>query len=169
MRDIEIKKYNKSFVSVRNLNKDLEISDAQWDRLFEANLKLFDNVYFNGRRIWTMGLDFDDILSYLSDATFFDKRKNESEILFRVKNSSIMYNRRLVSNMWDYYEYPSFIFLEDKSQEEALIKAYKKRTFIDDIIEKTDGLLIMYRSFEQDVIWIKGNVDVCRILETAFE
>ena len=78
-----------------------------------------------------------------------------------------MYNRRLVSQMWDYYEYPCFIFLGDKNNEQALIQKNGSNLFYDSAIENIEDVVIMYRSFEQNVLWIKGNITIKEILQSV--
>jgi hypothetical protein len=109
MRNIKI--HNSTTASIKDLSKDLNISDVYWNNFFESLTKLFDTVYFSGYRRWIKDKEFLQTMSYLSEETFIDDGKDHSEILFPLKASSIMDNRRLASKLWRYYEFPCFIFL----------------------------------------------------------
>jgi hypothetical protein len=167
MTSLDVKIYNSNFASIKDLSKDINIGDVQWNSLFEILTKLFDNIYFEGARIWSKVEEFDQTLNYLSEQVLIDTRKNHSKILFRLKNSSILYNRKLASQIWDYYEYPCFIFLGDVNNEQKLIQACEVKPLNDDIIESVEDIVIMYRSFEQNVLWIKSNLDIKEILKSV--
>lgn len=160
MASTDIKFYSENFASIKDLSKDLNISDPQWNRLFDVLSNLFEGIYFLGNRNWSDNKEFDNTLNYLSEELLLDKDKQHSEILFRLKNSFVKFNRRLVSQMWDYYEFPCFIFLGDLSNEANLLQINRSKIFYDDIINNIDDILLLYRSFQQDVLWIKGNVNV---------
>ena len=164
MNNIDVKVYSSHFASIKDFAKDLSISDVLWNGLFESLTKTFDSVYFKGSRIWSKSDEFDQTLNYLSEQIFIQE-KNDSEILFRLKNSSIQSNRRLVAQMWELYEYPSFIFLGERYTEDALVKSYSDNMLHDDIIKNLEDVLILYRSFEPNVLWIKGSVDIKKILD----
>jgi hypothetical protein len=164
MEYIDVKVYGDHFASIKDSSKDLNISDIQWNGLFELLNKLFDNVYFKGSRIWSERDEFDQTLSYLSEQIFI-RVKDDSEILFRLKNSSIQSNRRLVAQMWEWYEYPCFIFLGDRPSEDLLIKSYEDNRFANDIVENLEDVLVLYRSFEQNVLWIKSSFNIKKILD----
>jgi len=152
MTPLDIKVYNENFVSIKDLSSDLNISHTKWSKLFELLTKVFEGFYFLGSRIWSTSDEYDQTLDYLSDEILIDQGKEHSKILFRLKDSSLMYNRKLASHMWDYYEYPSIIFLGSRENEQILTKE----------------IVVIYRSFEQDVLWIKSNVDVAEIVKNVF-
>jgi len=168
MTPLDIKVYNENFVSIKDLSSDLNISHTKWSKLFELLTKVFEGFYFLGSRIWSTSDEYDQTLDYLSDEILIDQGKEHSKILFRLKDSSLMYNRKLASHMWDYYEYPSIIFLGSRENEQILTKGYKNKLFHDDMIERIEEIVVIYRSFEQDVLWIKSNVDVAEIVKNVF-
>jgi len=168
MISLDIKVYDKNFVSIKDLSNDLNISDAKWNRLFELLTKVFKGFYFFGNRIWTNSDELDQTLDYLSEEILIDQNKDHSKILFHVKESFLIYNRKLVSQVWDYYEYPCFIFLGENENEQILIQEFKNNLFYDDIVEKAEDIIIMYRSFEPDVLWIKSDINVAEIIESVF-
>jgi hypothetical protein len=165
MEHLDVKVYSDHFASIKDFSKDLNISDIQWNGLFELLSKLFDNVYFKGSRVWVKTSEFDQTLNYLSEQMLI-REKNNWEVLFRLKNSPIQFNRRLVAQMWEWYEYPCFIFLGDRASEDLLIKSYENNKLTNDIVENLEDVLVLYRSFEQNVLWIKSSFDIKKILNS---
>ena len=168
MTPLDIKIYNENFVSIKDLSGDLNISDAKWNKFFELLTKVFEGFYFLGNRIWSNIDEYDQTLAYLSEKILIDQGKEHSEILFRLKDSSLIYNRRFASRMWDYYEYPSFVFLGSKENEQILTQGYRNKLFHDDVIERLEEIIVIYRSFEQNVLWIKGDINLAEIIKSSF-
>lgn len=155
--------YNKNFASIKDLSKDIEINDPYWNSFFNIFNNLFEKAYFQGHRKWAHDSEYDQAIYYLAEQIFIDKRNHPEEILFSVKDSSLMHNRRLASKIWGYYEYSSLVFLGNKRNEEPLIKAYKNNFLHEDIINHVDDILIIYRSFQPDVLWIRSDSDLNKI------
>lgn len=160
----EIKIHDNATASIKDLSKDLDISDIYWNNLFKSLTALFDNVYFLGFRCWVREEDLDKTIEYLSEEILVDKGNGHADILFRLKISCLMRNRRLVSKMWDYYEFPGFVFLGDSEDEDRLLWAYKNHMFAKEIAEQVDNILIMHREAEFDVLWIHSNIDLKKIM-----
>jgi len=168
MTPLDIKIHNENFVSIKDLSGDLNISDSKWNNLFELLIKVFEGFYFVGNRIWSNIDEYDQTLGYLSEEILIDQGEDYSEILFRLKDSSLIYNRRLASRMWDYYEYPSFVFLGSKENEQILTQGYRSKLLHDDMIERMEEIIVLYRSFEQNVLWIKGDINLTEIIKVSF-
>ena len=59
MISLDIKVCNESFVSIKDLSGDLNISDTKWNSLFELLARGFESFYFLGNRIWSNTDDYD--------------------------------------------------------------------------------------------------------------
>ena len=75
-----------------------------------------------------------------------------------------MHNRKLISKMWHYYEFPSFVFLGDNEDEETLLQAFKNHMYFNDMLSEVDNVLFMYRMGKPDVLWLETNLSVQKMM-----
>jgi hypothetical protein len=159
MQNLNINKYDSYNASIKLPGNDLDISDVRLTRLFDS-LKIFENVYFIGNRAYFSDDQVDQTIDFLSEEVFIKNTSKSFRLFCRLKPVSFNYNRKLLNKLWQYYEFPAFIFLGDKVDESDLITAYNTSTFHDDLVKNVDNLVILFRLAEQNVIWIKGNVNL---------
>jgi hypothetical protein len=171
MNSLNIKIYNTNLVSIKDLSKDVDISDFKWNIFFEKFVTLYDAFYFLGSRAWLKPDGFDVTLQHLSESVFLDEGKDHDRVFFQLKSSSLMYNRRMLSKVWLYYEYPSVIFLGDREDEQYLIDMIRSNNLglSDIIVSNIPNTTIMYRSFEQDVLWMIANLNLKELFGDAFD
>lgn len=166
MAVFDIRIHNTKEASILDRSGDITISDSRWDNLFTLLLKLFESVYFHGERKWSDDSDFINTLNYLSSEILW-QQKNYRNVLFRVNESSMNYNRRLVSSMWEFYAYPSFVFLGDRTDESILANCYEKKMTHESILQTIDNCVILVRVAELNVLWIRTNCDINFILSSV--
>jgi hypothetical protein len=158
--DLDIKLYDKHNGSIKDLSKDLDISDTKWNKLFTSWLGLFNLIYFKGYRHYYIDEEFDQTIKYLSDKILINETKKHPTILFQLGKQHLSYNRKLASKLWWYFEFPCFIFLGNEKDEQIITDAYKSKMLDNDIINSVDDIVILYRGGEQNVLWIKSNLNL---------
>ena len=147
-------------VNIQDLDSDLDISDSKWNFVFEYLLKEAHTVYFEGFRLWVKDNDFLKNVDYLSDEILLDK-SSHNVLLFRLKSSSILLNRSLLSKMWEYYEYPMLIFLKDDAHERKLIEISNQLPLAKDkITESLKEVFTARRAGQPDVLWLERSKDL---------
>jgi len=137
---------------------DINISDDKWDFLFKN--PIFDNwsIYFNGWRfdcIYENEIDeqLSSIIEDVSDLSLIDKG-NHVKLLIKLKGI----NRNLLNTLWKYYEYPSIIFLKNKSDQDRLIDKYL--SYNRDMYVINDSCIIYKVDPESDVLWIQKDNNI---------
>ena len=161
----DLKVHGDGSFSIKDFDGDIEISGHKWDYMFVIFNKLFDNVYFYGNRRWGSANELEQILSYLVDEVLINEGINHFNILFKIKESFVYDNRKLLSILWQHYEFPSFIFLADKKNQSILVDLYKKNVALTSIINNLDDALMIYRHIELDVLWFKTTIDDANFLK----
>jgi hypothetical protein len=155
MDGINLKTHNDRKVSIKDLLNNINLSQFKWDFLFNSLFEISDAVYFGGQRLYFKNQEFDETISFLSEKILY---QDNFTILFKLNASGIVVSRNLVSKLWLYYEYPAIFFLKDNNYESELVILYKGNNTYESIIAKTSAnLLVLYQSFEQDVLWIQSN------------
>jgi len=165
MRGLYVYTHDETSIAIEDLQNDLNISENKWNFIFDFLLKQSDAVYFKGFRFYFKDEDFTSTINYVADEILAYDGKDYFGLLFRLKPSSLIYNRNLVSKLWEYYEYPTLIFLKDQLEENDLIDAFNNGMVI---TEDLESVYIIYRSFQQNVLWVKSSY-VAPPLAEAFD
>ncbi|HVW97196.1 MAG TPA: hypothetical protein VHA56_14590 [Mucilaginibacter sp.] len=159
IKNTDLKVHGEGNFSIRDFDGDIDIGAHKWDHLFSVFNKIFGDVYFYGVRRWAAEKELEQTLSYLIKDKLIDEGKSHFNILFKIKEGFIYDSRKLVSTLWRYYEYPSFIFLADKENQSVLVDLYTKNVFFENILTQLNDALIIYRHVELDVLWFKTNIN----------
>lgn len=147
-------------ITIKDLNQDLDISDRKWDFVFEYLLSETAIVYFEGFRLWVEDEDFIKNINYLADQVLVNNR-DYFIFLCKIKPGFITINRGLLNTMWEYYEYPSLIFLKDENQEQKLVEICNQLPLAKEkITEALNGVFIARRGGHPDVLWVEKSSDV---------
>lgn len=156
---LDIKKHTDSYFSIKDLNHDLDISEHKWSFVYDSILENVTAVYFDGNRLNYSDNELNSTINYLSEKILIDNNDHWN-ILLKLKLSSVMFNRKLVSNLWSYYEYPALIFLKDELHENILIKRLENKNMLASICDTIDGAYITYQGIEYDVLWLRKSKDM---------
>ncbi|WP_222165652.1 hypothetical protein [Edaphocola aurantiacus] len=143
--------YSENRWSIKTENHCINISEILWNDIFESILNQTSFVYFTGFR-----LDYKPE-SFLIDLGFVSKREyvsidNFMRLFFEVSDIQILSPRKLLSCFFDNYEYPALIF----SQKDIFIElsnCVRNRTSNLDIPEIFEGVYLIHKQIEQDVLW----------------
>ncbi|MBW4891959.1 hypothetical protein KXQ82_19700 [Mucilaginibacter sp. HMF5004] len=160
MNSLDIKVHNNYSGSIKDLENEIDISESKWNFIFKTLSGKAETIYFNGRRINYRDNEIDKTIAALSNEVFIDEGTDHFELLFRLNPLDLSFNRNMVSKLWSYFEYPSFIFLNDKAEEGILVETCETQVYYDIMIKIIRGVTILYRSIEQDVLWIKSDQSV---------
>ncbi len=160
MNDLDLVVHNENRVSIRDLEKDIDINDAKWNFIFHTILEKTQEIYFKGSRLNFIDDEFENTIRYLSDESFINESTSKhSSLLIRLKPFDFKYNRRLLAKVWGYYDNPSLFFLASLENQHGLVRMLKGTFFYDELINSIDKLFIIYLSSQPDVLWFEGNVD----------
>jgi hypothetical protein len=150
---LDIHHHNKNLVSIKDLELDVEIADQRWDFIFNS-LSDFEHFYFLGSR----ALDFDKKLGmYLNSYTniLLAKGSNYFEVFAKINLGNILINRNGINKLWEYYEYPSFIFCTTSTDKDLEILAINQRISYTEMADILEDILIIYREMEKNVLWMQ--------------
>lgn len=158
-KNLDICKYNNSLISFKDKISNINIANSKWDFIFNIDKKL---VFFNGFRLLeNSGSISKTILQYSKNHL---EIKDEYHLIFmEIDFSNIIINRNGISELWDLYEYPAFIFLDNENEIECLKKCCVNNVSFEEIAVSLKDVFIIYKSFELDVVWITGNLSQLEI------
>lgn len=153
---MEIKNHQNGLASIKD-SSDVNISNSKWDFIFLDPVLNDCKIYFIGWR-----LDFvykneinnklESLIEDLSCKVFIDK-DNHMKLCLRAREL----DRKILSVLWRFYEYPSLIFLKNESDEAKLINEFETKI---KKIKLTNGFCHLYKMDpESDVIWIDSTND----------
>lgn len=146
---VEFKKHNTNLLSIRDLEDDIDIASDKWDALFSECVTFSKVIYFKGERAYSQNSEVNSLLKAYSSL------KNNSDISFAKIVKSSLLCRNGFSNIWQHYEYPFLFFFKDDPSEDNFEQNFKFNWTIENVMETlTVDALVIYKSFEQDVIWI---------------
>ncbi|MGY4535640.1 hypothetical protein ACVW0P_000034 [Mucilaginibacter sp. UYNi724] len=158
MGDLELIVHNDSLISIKDTINELDISQSKWGFLFKYFHSNSDSVYFLGHRKQFDDEHFKITIENLSDTIMYaDGAKKMFGIFLKLKQLDWSYNRKYISKLWNYYEYPAIIFVK-KKDEDLMIDLIKKGLFYEDIIDLINDIAILSKRFELYVLWINGNM-----------
>jgi len=156
MSSLDFNVYRTNFVSIKDTVHDVDISEGKWDVIFDSLSRNAESIYFYGSRRWVADDDLENLALSLGEEVMIDEDPDHCKLLFRLKPISMMFNRKSLSKIWLYYEYPSIIFLQDKEEEVKLAEILEyDKLYYSDIIEILKGVTLTYQSFEPDVLWLQ--------------
>lgn len=156
MTELELIVYSDSFLSIRDNEGDLLLHDLKWNFLFSYLNSNSDFVYFKGGRLWVDDDDFDATVKGLAENIILED-KDSFNIFLKLKPVDWQFNRNLVSKLWEYYEFPSLIFITSQNESD-MVDLIKGKFFVEDVIKGIDEIVVLSRQMELNVLWINGNL-----------
>lgn len=146
-----IKFHNANLLSFKTEDN---INDTALSKLFSFFLQDSGLFFFSGIK---QEIFDDKLLNYLKLISLNELKNdvNTSRVIIEIKPSNIIINRGLMSTIWSYYEYPALIFLQDGKYKEQLEDLFYKRVTYDELCKIIDYICILYKSFEENVLWIQ--------------
>ncbi|GAB3931292.1 hypothetical protein [Mucilaginibacter myungsuensis] len=161
MRTLDIRIHERAKCSIQDLTKDLDINDLKWDGLFKFLNETFEVSYFWGYREWLP----EDKIEKTSDGLFDHIEIDEQhKLLGTLKEVVFLFNRRQLSELWECYEYPAVVFLAEIANEQELFDQCRSSHYLSDLVANIPDVVILYRSFELDVLWIETNINLKYII-----
>ena len=117
-----------------------------------------ESIFFKGERAYYDSKEVSLILaSYSSLIVGQDNRKLAS--LSKIVASCLLVSRNGFKTVWEHYEYPFLFFIGSGTEDNVVIERIRKNTFLEDILQVLTNTLVIYRSFEQDVLWVRKTAD----------
>ena len=153
---MEIKNHQNGLISIKD-NGDVNISHSKWDFIFLDPVLNDCKVYFIGWRLDfiyknEINNNLESLIENLSFEVFIDK-DNHMKLFLKTREL----DRNILSVLWQFYEYPSLIFLKKDSDEVKLIKEFETKTTK---MKLPSGFCHLYKMDpESDVIWIDRSND----------
>lgn len=155
--DLEVNFHKCNHISIKDLSHDIKLSETKWNTLFSLFLENVEGVYFYGLDLNYNDDNLVDAVNYCSEYILVDDYE-QSRLVFKVKEASILLNRALLYEIWNYYYYPSLIFIDDINQERDLINIInRERGFIKNVLDELNDVKITYMEFERNVLWLQHN------------
>lgn len=140
---------------MRDMEGDIvDIANSKWDTLFIKCSNISESIYFKGVRAYYESEEISAVLKKYSNSIFSDTSFG------KITASSLLISRNGFSNLWEHYEYPFLFFVGNAVQQKILEQKFKNNWVIEDIMKSLTSSLVIYRSFEQDVIWVMKTDDL---------
>jgi len=155
MSSLDIKQHQLNLVSIKDLDHDVDISESKWNNMFDTLTMDCEAFYFYSSRLNFMDDEYQPLLTSLADETLIDDNGSYWRVLCRLKPIALMFNRKQLAKLWQYYEHPALIVLKHERDEVTLVAKCKTKCHYDEIINAIDGSAVMYQGMELDVVWIK--------------
>ncbi|MBB5437772.1 hypothetical protein HDC92_001446 [Pedobacter sp. AK017] len=155
---LEILRHGNNYFSIKDLNDDIDISKKRWNILLEMLIDDSSCIYFHGIELNYTDDNLTNIVSWLNENILVDD-SDTNNLLFKIKASSILLSRNLVSTLWNYYWSPSLIFMNDRKYEDLLRELIEGHFYVKDILEQIEGIKIIYMGAERDVLWLQHNFE----------
>lgn len=150
-------------ISIKDLSEDLNIGKKKWDFVFDFILGETNRFYFLGERLEYFDNDLVDLIESSSEKVFY-KDEDWYKILFELSPANLLISRGGVSSIWSYYEYPAIFFLSTHSSESELINLIKKQITYSEIARSMNGVYVVHRNFEPNVLWVEKSSDMQQIV-----
>ena len=146
-------KYNNNLFSIKLETSDLRITDQLFDQLFTSINRQTNFTYFFGFRPDCDQYKLDIEVKIFKERTIwsFDEFYR---VCIKLNSESFDHSRSQIDNLWKLYQYPAMIFAYDDNDELLLINYLKNEYSFQLIATKLQGLIIIYKGIEEDVIWV---------------
>jgi hypothetical protein len=151
--------HNSNKISVRDLTGDININQSRWNNIFDFILERTSAIYFRGTRLEYMNANSSNNIELLVDQNIQQAEKGYYKVVFKIKNGSIALGRGLISEVWNCYEYPSIISLKEELNSKEFERLYQAKHY-DDIFAFVEGMYLVYKNFESDVLWVEKTMDM---------
>ncbi len=151
--------YNENRISIKDLSSDLDIGDSKWNFLFDLILKTTHTFYFFGERLEYSDNNHRQSIEFLSE-TDIDNIEDHYNVFFKLRPAGLIINRKRLSKLWSYYEYPAIIFLGCHIEEKELRQFFDTKITYEKIVGSIEKVYLIHRNFEPDVLWIEKSWDM---------
>jgi hypothetical protein len=152
MKNFDIINYNSNFCSIKDIDSDIDIRNSKWDGFFDL-IENFNFIYFHGERCLGYNKDLNGVIAKLFKT--IEALADNFYILVQVDNCTLAAPRNDLSILWDSYEFSALIFSQEPLDEEVLRLEFRNKISFDRLLTEFPKILLFYRSFESDVLWIK--------------
>ena len=85
--------------------------------------------------------------------------KGKSASVYKVMPGILIISRNAFKHIWEHYEYP-FLFFMDQENEGDNVDLLRRPFSVDELINRLKKTLVIYKSFELDVLWILKSGDI---------
>lgn len=103
--------------------------------------------------------DLENTIGYLADEVLIGGDGEFSIIFLKIKDVNII-RRGLLGKLWNQYDDPSLVFLENIADKNLLLNTIKLSRYYHTLLNTVKGLAILSPGFEQDVLWLRSNNQV---------
>jgi len=158
MKNLDVKIHNNFEISIRDLANDLDISNKKWDDVISLISDNSKCIFFYGIRL-NYNDDLENTIGYLADEILIGGDGEFSIIFLKIKDANII-SRGLLSKLWNQYDNPSLVFLENIADKNLLVNTIKLSRYYNALLNTVKGLSILSQGFEQDVLWLRSNNQV---------
>jgi hypothetical protein len=155
---LEVHVYNSNRISIKDLQSDLTIEDSKWNLIFNFALQNSQNSYFLGERVEYPSKNLSDIIDELAEMELLYGNDSD-KVLFRIKPTYLLINRKRLADIWLRYEYPAIIFLGENATEDDLVLRCNANNTYEEIVGFFDKIYLFHRNFETNVLWILKGVN----------
>jgi hypothetical protein len=156
---MDIYHYSNNKISIKDLEGEIDISQRKWDCFFDFILQNTSSVYFWGARLEYMSVGLRNSIDLLVDQNIQEIDKDFFRATFKVKDSCILLGRGLINDVWKHYEYPSIIFLKKELGVNDFRRLSNAKYYVD-IFEFIEGMYLVYKNFEPDVLWVEKTMEM---------
>ncbi len=155
MNSLDIKSHNDIIFSIKSNTGSVAINDATWDFIFDFH-KQSKDFYFIGNGPQFEYLHVEKDIAFLADEIIYSE-DNHFQILLKLRPGSLLVSRNLLNRFWEYYEYPAIVFVESAVNKISLTGLARGEGSYDSFVRNNDGVSVIFRSFELDVMWVAQN------------
>lgn len=152
-----INDHNNDVFTIRD-EKEIDISEPKWNFIFNNSSLENYVMYFIG---WHLDFihsteikdNLNSLIINLSEQILIDNA-DHSKLIFKVKTL----NRKDLNKLWQYYEYPSLVFIKTKLYEVKLVETFNNYSRK---ITLNKGFFHIYKMDpELNVLWIEKSRDI---------
>jgi hypothetical protein len=156
---IEVKKHSTCFTSFKDKDSDfINLADVKWDFLFHDLINEYQYVSIHCFRLES-DLSVEEkkfVKSYLDSEALVEG--DLFSFFSDLNKGAVELSRNGLAEIWNLYEYPALFFLNERDKLKDLREACSKNESIEVIQQKINGLTVLYKSFERDVLWLRRQV-----------
>jgi len=160
--NLEAYLYNPNRLSIKNVVGEIDLSDSKWDFLFDYVLKTTKNFYFLGDRLEYSDYKLNNCISFLSESNIRGDR-DYYKVFFKLRPANLIVNRKRLSELWSYYEYPAIIFIEKDIETSQLMWLFDSNVTYEEMVGTVSKMYLFHKNFEYNVIWVEQSSDLPEI------
>lgn len=156
---LDIRTHNENLLSIKDTTTSLELTSRKLDRLFEQFISHAESVYFIGLRPSYDSKEVNQLLNTYS-CSILEQGSNNIDPFRKIIPSCLLAPRNGFNTIWELYEYPFLFFVGKGNSEQTAIESLRNMQTLENTLPIINNTIVVYRSFEQDVIWIQKSNDI---------